>query len=125
MSGMVQIATRVPRVSAELGRLRDRVLVEGVCVSVGVDDARWMPDVEPATWIGEERAQEAHARAACAGCPVMAECATWAVATGQEWGVWGGMALHELRAAVAEQGTRPNRRPRRSDAGAAVVEVAA
>ncbi|MET7683344.1 WhiB family transcriptional regulator [Streptomyces sp. NPDC005423] len=31
------------------------------------------------------------AKAVCAGCPVVAECLSWAVATGQTNGVWGGL----------------------------------
>ncbi len=36
----------------------------------------------------------------CAGCPVREPCAAYAVATGQLWGVWGGLSERDLRAAV-------------------------
>lgn len=41
---------------------------------------------------------EAAAVAVCrSACPVMAECRAWALATRQEFGVWGGLTERELR----------------------------
>jgi WhiB family redox-sensing transcriptional regulator len=37
------------------------------------------------------------AKAVCRRCPVMAACAAWALTTGQETGVWGGMSEDERR----------------------------
>ncbi len=37
------------------------------------------------------------ARRVCAGCPVRERCADWAAATGEEWGVWGGLGPDALR----------------------------
>lgn len=37
------------------------------------------------------------ARQICGGCPVATECATYAIQTGERWGVWGGMSQQELR----------------------------
>ena len=40
----------------------------------------------------------AKARAICASCPVMEQCATWAAATGEQDGIWGGRNRDGLRA---------------------------
>ncbi|MDP9799364.1 hypothetical protein J2S43_007876 [Catenuloplanes nepalensis] len=34
----------------------------------------------------------------CAGCPVAAECAEWAVTTDQRYGIWGGTTAPERHA---------------------------
>lgn len=36
-------------------------------------------------------AREARAKAVCAGCPVREECLEQAIATGERYGIWGGM----------------------------------
>lgn len=38
------------------------------------------------------------AKAICANCPVRVECLEYALATRQEWGVWGGTNEHERQA---------------------------
>ena len=38
------------------------------------------------------------AKAVCRRCPVMEQCLQWAMETGQEHGVWGGMSEDERRA---------------------------
>jgi WhiB family redox-sensing transcriptional regulator len=56
------------------------------------------------------------ALAICAGCPVSGECLAFAVATGQQDGIWGGRTQEELRqlVALARQGRpRPDRVPAR------------
>jgi WhiB family redox-sensing transcriptional regulator len=40
----------------------------------------------------------AEAKAVCRRCPVNAECLDWALASKQEWGVWGGLSEDERRA---------------------------
>lgn len=45
-----------------------------------------------------QRAAQKKAAALCAGCPVARACLTWAVATGQTYGTWGGRPEHEVRA---------------------------
>lgn len=42
--------------------------------------------------------QIAEAKAICRRCPVVTECLTWALETGQDSGVWGGMSEDERRA---------------------------
>jgi WhiB family redox-sensing transcriptional regulator len=44
------------------------------------------------------------AKAVCAMCPVRPECLTWALATGQDAGVWGGTSEEERR---VMRGIRP------------------
>jgi WhiB family redox-sensing transcriptional regulator len=42
--------------------------------------------------------QIAEAKAVCQRCPVTSECLGWAIETGQDAGVWGGMSEDERRA---------------------------
>jgi WhiB family redox-sensing transcriptional regulator len=41
--------------------------------------------------------QAAEAKAICRRCPVIEECLTWALDSGQDLGVWGGQAEDERR----------------------------
>jgi WhiB family redox-sensing transcriptional regulator len=41
--------------------------------------------------------QIAEAKAVCERCPVISECLTWALETGQDAGVWGGLSEDERR----------------------------
>ena len=43
------------------------------------------------------------AKRICAGCPVRRACLDWALATGQEVGVWGGTVADERRVLRAQQ----------------------
>ncbi|PXA75043.1 WhiB family transcriptional regulator [Auritidibacter sp. NML120779] len=38
------------------------------------------------------------AKAICNQCPVTEQCLQWAISTGQDYGVWGGMSEDERRA---------------------------
>ena len=42
--------------------------------------------------------QIAEAKSVCRHCPVVTSCLKWALETGQEFGVWGGMSEDERRA---------------------------
>lgn len=42
-------------------------------------------------------AQVEAAAAVCAGCPVTAQCLTWALDTGQDHGIWAGTTPEERR----------------------------
>ena len=42
--------------------------------------------------------QTAEAKAVCGRCPVVARCLTWALESGQNDGVWGGLSEDERRA---------------------------
>jgi WhiB family redox-sensing transcriptional regulator len=41
--------------------------------------------------------QVVEAKAVCASCPVRVECLTWALETGQNYGIWGGYTEDERR----------------------------
>ena len=47
--------------------------------------------------IRSARAQLKTARLICRGCPVSATCLSWALASGQEAGIWGGLTEDERR----------------------------
>ncbi len=47
-----------------------------------------------------ERARVARARAVCAGCPVAVQCLAFALASGEDGGVWGGIYLSERAVAT-------------------------
>ncbi|WP_228978448.1 WhiB family transcriptional regulator [Streptomyces sp. DH12] len=55
--------------------------------------------------------QVEEARSVCRRCPVMDRCGQWALATGQEHGVWGGLSEDERRALKrrAARRARPGR----------------
>jgi len=45
--------------------------------------------------IRSARAQVKMAKLICRGCPVSATCLSWALASGQEFGIWGGLTEDE------------------------------
>jgi WhiB family redox-sensing transcriptional regulator len=47
--------------------------------------------------IRSARAQVKTAKLICRGCPVSATCLNWALASGQEAGIWGGLTEDERR----------------------------
>ncbi len=53
--------------------------------------------------------QIAEAKAVCRRCPVMSDCLSWALHSGQDAGVWGGMSEDERRA-LKRQHTRAHSR---------------
>jgi WhiB family redox-sensing transcriptional regulator len=67
----------------------------------------------PVGTTGPAAAQLAAAKAICMQCEVRAECLEWAMATGQDAGVWGGLSEDERRAL--------RRVRRRSDTGRLVA----
>ncbi|MCX5066606.1 WhiB family transcriptional regulator [Micromonospora lupini] len=50
--------------------------------------------------------QVEQAKAVCRRCPVADQCLSWAMESGQEFGVWGGMSEEERRAAQRRGGLR-------------------
>lgn len=75
------------------GGWRDRAL----CLGMSPD--LWFPETGPAP----------RARRICAVCPVRAECLAFALATGAEFGIWGGLNVEE-RQALGVARTRPCKR---------------
>jgi WhiB family transcriptional regulator, redox-sensing transcriptional regulator len=57
----------------------------------------------PLSSTGRGAADAQRAKAICAGCPVRQRCLAFALATGQEFGIWGGYDEAELRALHREQ----------------------
>ena len=58
-----------------------------------VDPELFFPDGD----IRSARAQVKTAKLICRGCPVSATCLNWALASGQEAGIWGGLTEDERR----------------------------
>jgi WhiB family redox-sensing transcriptional regulator len=48
-------------------------------------------------------ARETAAKAVCAGCPVIAECAAHALASREPYGVWGGLSESEREEILADR----------------------
>lgn len=61
---------------------------------IGVDPELFFPVGST----GPALAQQEAAKAVCAMCPVRPDCLQWALATGQDAGVWGGTSEEERRA---------------------------
>lgn len=97
MSLAAPVPQRVAVTSESTAVLEKRVMARGLCTAARVtaDDDPWYPAVETGA-----KAVEA-ARAACAGCMVMASCLELALREesqlGGVFGVRGGAAAHERR----------------------------
>jgi WhiB family redox-sensing transcriptional regulator len=67
----------------------------------GLDTANFY---HPENERGPSRARrEMHAKAVCAGCPVIANCLSWALAAREPYGVWGGLSADEREALLERQ----------------------
>lgn len=65
---------------------------------------------------GPALTQVAEAKTVCVRCPVLDECLSWGLETGQEFGVWGGLSEGERRAmgaARARMSTDLDDKPKR------------
>ncbi len=51
----------------------------------------------PEGTLGGARLQIQEAKRVCGGCPVRGPCLRWALTTGQDAGIWGGMTEEERR----------------------------
>lgn len=65
---------------------------------------------DPEIFLPSRRSADAgeEAKAICAGCPVRVECLQYALATRQQWGVWGGLNEHERQAVLRARKRRPS-----------------
>ena len=63
---------------------------------------------------GPALAQIADAKLVCNRCPVTTECLTWALDSGQDAGVWGGMSEDERRALKRRNARGCHRRRKRT-----------
>lgn len=71
----------------------DRPDWRDVAACRGADPELFFPDGD----IKAARAQVKGAKLICRGCPVRAVCLSWALASGQEAGIWGGLTEDERR----------------------------
>lgn len=87
------------------------VLDGAVC---GPDDTELFfgPDWERAE---DRRARETRALALCMSCPARTRCRQYALGSGEEWGIWGGVDVER----VARDGKAARRRTRREQQEAA------
>ncbi|MFE5519840.1 WhiB family transcriptional regulator [Streptomyces virginiae] len=67
---------------------------------------------------GSALLQLEEAKAVCRRCPVMEACLQWALESGQDDGVWGGLSEDERRA-MKRRATRNRTRNAKSGAGSA------
>jgi WhiB family transcriptional regulator, redox-sensing transcriptional regulator len=90
--------------------------------------------MDPELWYPLERQQDKAtkaririAKSTCAECPVRAECLLYALATGQRFGIWGGLMTKERAVSKYCQQLRREleRDDRYADAGAASRGAAA
>ncbi len=107
------------------------VAATGALRPLPVDDAvresEWMPLAAcrgaeldlffPVGSSGPALNQLAAAKAICGGCLVRADCLSWAMATGQQYGVWGGLSEEERHRVSRDQRTK-----RRTGYGAVSVD---
>jgi WhiB family redox-sensing transcriptional regulator len=52
---------------------------------------------------GPAMSQLGQAKAVCSRCPVAADCLAWALVTGQDAGVWGGLSEDQRRALLRKR----------------------
>ena len=70
---------------------------------------------DPDLWFATDPADLERAKAACAGCPIRAECLAAALRRGEPWGVWGG-EIFDRGVIVGRK--RPRGRPRKQPVAA-------
>lgn len=56
-------------------------------------------EIDPYLWFADDgdTASTAVAKQVCRTCPVMQQCAEYAIPRADEWGVWGGLTAKERR----------------------------
>jgi len=97
----------------QVAQLKGRRPVNKVTAAQGVDSMDWRhraacrdEDPElffPVGTVGPARWQIAEAKSVCRGCTVASICLRWALETGQDAGVWGGMSEEDRRALKRRQ----------------------
>lgn len=65
------------------------------CAADDVDPEWWFPEIRYGKSVGS--AAFTRARKVCSGCELLNPCAAWAIATGQEFGIWGGLSPRQIR----------------------------
>lgn len=69
------------------------------------DPEAWFPNMQEGA-----SSELAVAKKLCKACPVVNECATYAIAAGEEYGVWGGLTPRERQRLRGASRGRPERR---------------
>ncbi|MGH3998215.1 MAG: WhiB family transcriptional regulator [Pseudonocardiaceae bacterium] len=88
--------------TAELSRVEIACETNGLCAQQGADADTWIPAEQtggPKTESGREKSLE-RAKAACEGCPMLADCRRAALNRPDKDGIFGGLpgwALEEIR----------------------------
>ncbi|GAB2677550.1 WhiB family transcriptional regulator [Thalassiella azotivora] len=85
-----------PCVAAAVGPATHEWMVDALCRQANPE--AFYPEGPPLV----RRVVAADAKAICAACPVRAECLDHALATGERWGIWGGLDEDE-RAALTRK----------------------
>lgn len=62
----------------------------GPAACTGMDVSVFYPKAAPGRRGRYDPADVAAAKAICRGCPVRDQCLSWALSTGEQWGIWGG-----------------------------------
>jgi WhiB family redox-sensing transcriptional regulator len=91
MWGAGQEPVRLPALSATAQPVEEEWRYDAACA--GEETDLFFPVGQSADAI----IQTSQAKAVCARCPVQTECLTFALDTGQNDGVWGGLAEDERR----------------------------
>jgi WhiB family transcriptional regulator, redox-sensing transcriptional regulator len=67
------------------------------------DSAACLNDGDPDAWFADvrEKARIRHALATCGGCPVRTQCLDFAIASGERYGIWGGLTEQDRQAGNA------------------------
>jgi WhiB family redox-sensing transcriptional regulator len=73
--------------------------MQGLCAQT--DPELFFPAAAEGTRVGDRR--RAEAKRICALCPVISECLAWALGSGEDYGIWGGMTEGERRALLTEK----------------------
>ncbi len=101
-----------PSHRAPLGRL-GAGLADGLDPDLSWDQHAQCRTHDPALFFGPNRfepkrerlAREAEAKAVCATCPCMMACREYALASGELYGVWGGLGETDRRELIAQRGS--------------------
>ncbi|WP_432008670.1 WhiB family transcriptional regulator [Streptomyces bacillaris] len=66
-------------------------------------DSALCAQTDPEAYYPEVGGSAVPAKRTCMACPVTTECREYALATGQRWGVWGGLTQKELRRLINQR----------------------
>jgi WhiB family redox-sensing transcriptional regulator len=66
-------------------QLAEAIKKHGASICQEIDGEMWFPEA------GGERYESLVAKKYCGECPVQRECALYAIAAGEQYGIWGGL----------------------------------